>query len=125
MRSKDKINYPDPNRIREKTLLINDGWQFSFDGKNWQEIRVPFCPESKLSGIGHTGFIGQCFYKKTLRLPPAKERAVLHFGAVDYRCCLYVNGKHAGSHVGGFTPFAFDITDALTEGDNEIGRAHV
>ena len=120
MRSKDKINYPDPNRIREKTLLVNDGWQFSFDGKNWQEIRVPFCPESKLSGIGHTGFIGQCFYKKTLRLPPAKERAVLHFGAVDYRCCLYVNGKHAGSHVGGFTPFAFDITDALTEGDNEL-----
>ena len=117
----EKINYPDPNFIRKETQVINDGWQFSFDRKAWQSINVPYCPESKLSGIGHTDFIGQCFYKKTFYADIGKGRRVmLHFGAVDYRCEVYVNGRHIGSHVGGFTPFAFDVTDVLIGTENEL-----
>lgn len=120
MTVQDRLKYPEPNFIREHTEIINDGWSFSFDGKEWKDISLPFCPESKLSGIGYTDFIPQCFYKKTLRVKKNGERITIRFGAVDYRCDLYVNGKHVGSHVGGFTPFSFDITDALTDGENEL-----
>lgn len=116
----DKLKYPDPNFIRENTQIINDGWQFSFDGTVWRNINVPFCPESRLSGIGYTDFIPQCFYKKTMRIPQTNKRIRLHFGAVDYRCEVYVNGKYVGAHVGGYTPFAFDIMDCVAEGENEI-----
>ena len=120
MKNLERIDYPDPNFVRERTQIINDGWQFSFDGKAWRRINVPFCPESKLSGIGHTDFIGQCFYKRTLRAEKGTGRVMLHFGAVDYRCEVYVNARRVGAHVGGFTPFAFDVTDALTEDENEL-----
>lgn len=120
MKHLEKINYPDPNFIRERTQIIDDGWQFSLDGKAWQDIRVPFCPESRLSGIGHTDFIKQCFYRRTLRAEKGMGRVMLHFGAVDYRCEVYVNGRRVGAHVGGFTPFSFDITDALTDDENEL-----
>ena len=97
------------------------GWLFSFDNCEWQPIFVPFCPESVLSGIGYTGFIRQCFYKKSFTVQDIAERVILHFGAVDYRTVLYVNGKYVGMHVGGFTPFAFDITDFLNaSGENEL-----
>ena len=120
MKNLERINYPDPNFVRERTQIINDGWQFSFDGKVWRDICVPFCPESRLSGIGHTDFIRQCFYRRTLRAERGAGRIMLHFGAVDYRCEVYVNGRRVGAHVGGFTPFAFDVTDALTEDENEL-----
>lgn len=118
MKPIERLQYPDPNFIRKKTQIINDGWLFSFDGVSWREIRVPFCPESKLSGIGHTDFIEQCFYQKKIDLHKTDERVIIHFGAVDYRCILYVNGGYVGSHVGGYTPFSFDITDVCSEGEN-------
>lgn len=106
---------------RQNTEELKDGWLFSFDERTWQAICVPFCPESVLSGIGYTGFIRQCFYKKNFAVQDIGERVVLHFGAVDYRTVLYVNGKYVGMHVGGFTPFAFDITNFLnTSGENEL-----
>lgn len=120
MNIQERLKYPEPNFIREKTEIINDGWLFSFDGDKWENINVPFCPESKLSGIAYTDFIPQCFYKKSFYIEKNNERIVIHFGAVDYRCELYVNGKHVGSHVGGYTSFAFDITEAVVDGDNEL-----
>ena len=102
---------PNPIFARDNTLEILDGWEFSFDNKKWQPINVPFCPQSHLSGIGYTDFIRECFYRRKLTAEANGKRIMLHFGAVDYRCSLYVNGKYVGGHTGGYTPFALDITD--------------
>ena len=111
---------PNPLFAREKTVIINDGWQFSFDNQNWKQINVPYCPESKLSGIHFTDFIPVCYYKKSFTVSKTENRLVLHFGAVDYKACVYVNNIYIGEHEGGYTPFAFDVTDALRSGENEI-----
>lgn len=111
---------PNPIFSRENTIIIDEGWEFSFDRKAWQAIYVPFCPQSKLSGIGHKDFIKECYYRHVLKTPVTDKRVMLHFGAVDYRAVLYVNGKYVGSHIGGYTPFEFDITDYLNAEDNEL-----
>ena len=73
MNIQERLKYPEPNFIREKTEIINDGWLFSFDGDKWENINVPFCPESKLSGIAYTDFIPQCFYKKSFYIEKNNE----------------------------------------------------
>lgn len=105
---------------RELTEDLCDGWSFSFDGKTFRDVRVPFCPESELSGIGYKGFIRECFYKKTFTVKDNRLRAVLHFGAVDNEAIVYVNGHYVGSHKGGFTPFSFDVSDFITVGENTL-----
>ena len=116
----NKLNYPNPIFIRKNTNIINDDWFFSFDNKLYKKINVPFCPESKLSGIGHTDFIYHCYYKKQLSIEKLSSEVVIHFGAVDYRSSLFVNGEYVGSHVGGYTPFEFNITKYLKVGENEL-----
>ena len=111
---------PNPIFSREQTTVINDGWAFSFDNENWQNINIPYCPESKLSGIGYTDFIPICYYKKSFVIKKTEKRLILHFGAVDYRAIVYINGNYVGEHAGGYTPFAFDITDVTLDGENEI-----
>lgn len=111
---------PNPIKSRENIEELNDDWLFSFDGKNWQNICVPFCPESKLSGIEHKDFIFTCYYKKRFSVKKEREKVFIHFGAVDYHAILYINGVYIGQHTGGFTPFQFDITDCLQENDNEL-----
>ncbi len=121
MQKNDKrISYPNPLKRREMYCNLNKGWEFSVDRESWQTIKVPFCPQSKLSGIGYTDFIRQCFYRKTFDYIKSEERVHLHFGAVDYRAIVYLNGNYVGSHTGGYTPFFFDITRWLHEGENEI-----
>lgn len=110
--------FPNPLKRRTAYIELNDGWEFSFEGERWQPIRVPFCPQSKLSGIGYTDFIERCFYRKKFARPWTQERTVLHFGAVDYRAAVFVNGRYVGAHCGGYTPFEFDITDYLTGEEN-------
>ena len=112
--------YPNPIFAREKTAVLNGGWEFSFDNSEWQTINVPFCPQSKLSGIEFTDFIPVCYYKKSFTVAKTESRTILHFGAVDYRCIVYLNGRYVGMHVGGYTPFAFDITDFLSDEENEL-----
>ena len=132
--------YPRPELVRaDNWLNLNGQWQFAFDFGNsgrdrklWDaadavythEITVPFAPESKLSGIEYVDFIAACWYRRTVTLPekwcPERGRILLHFGAVDYRSEVYVNGKKVGYHVGGYTPFTFDITEAVTPGENRI-----
>lgn len=116
----DGLDYPNPLMRREEYTLLDDGWEFSMDGHGWQPIRVPFCPQSELSGICYTGFIRSCFYRKTFCCKVSAKRTVLHFGAVDYRAVLYLNGKYVGTHTGGYTPFSFDITPWLQDGENKI-----
>lgn len=130
-----RMEYPRPLLERKDWLCLNGQWEFEMDTaevgkfkKYWErssldgEITVPYCPESKLSGIGHTDFIGCCWYRKTFTLPESfcGKRTILHFGAVDYLATVWVNGHKVGSHKGGYTPFFFDITDQLIEGENVL-----
>jgi beta-galactosidase/beta-glucuronidase len=112
---------------RAHWISLNGKWQFSLDPESrWEtpgepdwnsEIEVPFSPETPASGIGHAGFFRSCWYRKGFETPPlsASERLLLHFGAVDYRATVWVNGQLAVTHEGGYTPFCCDITDLLED----------
>ncbi len=123
-------DYPRPQLVRETWLNINGLWDYSirsrsdstpttYDGK----ILVPFAVEAALSGVGkQVGKENQLWYRRNVTLPPAfkKKTTLLHFGAVDWECSVYINGKKAGSHKGGYDPFSFDITPFLKSGQLEI-----
>jgi beta-galactosidase/beta-glucuronidase len=88
-----------------------------------RRITVPFCYQSRLSGIGDTSFHDVVWYARAFDPPPPgteDERLLLHFGAVDYRAAVWVNGTQVASHEGGHTPFCADVTDMLREGENVI-----
>ncbi len=130
-----RTEYPRPQLRREDWLNLNGVWEFEFDfgisGRQrelfkaehlGEKITVPFCPESKLSGIEHKDFIPCVWYRRELELPKAWEsgRVILHFGAVDYCAEVYVNGESVGKHFGGYVSFSFDITRKLKSGINVI-----
>lgn len=130
-----RSEHPDPQFQRKDWLNLNGEWDFEFDFGNsglragvlekdeWsRKINVPFCPESKLSGIEYTDFIAAVWYRKSVTVTEAQleGRVLIHFGAVDYETYLYVNGEEAGCHKGGYTSFTFDITEFLTAGENVI-----
>jgi hypothetical protein len=127
--------HPRPDAFRAHWATLNGEWQFEIDqrgdgerrglrsGKDLaQKITVPFCPESKLSGIGHYDKMTNVWYRRTFEVPASMKgkRIRLHFGGVDYQSWVWVNGKLAGTHVGGNVGFAFDITRLLHDGSNEI-----
>lgn len=128
--------YPRPQMVRDGFVNLNGEWEFEFDfGRSGRErgmyrndaayskkITVPFCPESALSGIGYKDFISAVWYRRTFTLPAdfAGARTFLHFGAVDYYAEVYINEQRVGSHTGGYTSFALDITDYLTAGENTL-----
>lgn len=133
--------HPDPQFERESFVNLNGEWDFGFSFKSKKykfsqnestaakirsdesypyKINVPFCPESVLSGIGHTDFINQAWYRKTVNIEKNGKLVILHFGAADYLTTVLVNGKCAGRHKGGYTSFSFDITDLVNDGENEI-----
>lgn len=123
-----RSEYPRPQLVREAWQCLNGTWEFEIDAGESGEARglptaehlggkitVPFCPESRLSGVAHTDFMRCVWYAKDLNIPAAwkGKRILLHFGAVDYLATVWVNGKKVGTHAGGYTPFSFDITDFL------------
>ena len=128
--------YPQPQFQRAQWMNLNGSWEFEYDDsnlgldQNWaagakkfsRSILVPFCPESPKSGIHDTSFHPWVWYRRSFQLAPnwTGRRVLLHFGAVDYRASIWVNGKLAGSHTGGSTPFRFDITPLLAPGANTI-----
>ncbi len=130
-----RAEYPRPQFVRKEWMNLNGTWDFEMDhgcsgdvrglieapGLS-QKILVPFCPESSLSGIGHTDFIAGVWYKKAITLPKEAlgKKVLLHFGAADYLCQAWVNGTEVGIHQGGYVSFHFDITPALKEGENLI-----
>jgi beta-galactosidase/beta-glucuronidase len=133
--------YPQPQFQRDHWLSLNGAWEFEFDDANagldadWasgsrkfsRNITVPYCFESRLSGIGDTAFHPWIWYRRSVTLPAdwKGRRVLLHFGAVNYWSMVWVNGKMAGSHEGGNTPFAFDVTPLLQPGANVLTvRAH-
>ncbi len=128
--------YPQPQFERAEWQNLNGNWEFEFDDTNagmdghwWngqkaftRTITVPFCFESKKSGIGDTTFHRWVWYRRTFSVPAdwSGRRVLLHFGAVDYRAWVWVNGERAGSHEGGNTPFVFDVTSLLKAGANTV-----
>ena len=129
--------HPRPDQFRANWISLNGQWQFEIDssgdgeqrglvsGKNLaSKIIVPFCPESKLSGVANIGFMKNVWYRRMFEVPAAMrgngQRVRLHFGAVDYQTTVWINGSLAGGHTGGDVSFSFDITPLLRDGPNEI-----
>jgi beta-galactosidase/beta-glucuronidase len=122
--------YPRPQLERDSWISLNGTWEFAFgDARNawppsvrWTDrIQVPFSPEAPLSGIGDTGFHPVCWYRRGFETPDLLpgERLLLHFGAVDYVAVVWMNGRPAGRHVGGYVPWTMDITDLLEPGPTQ------
>ena len=98
--------------IRQGDLTFIPDENTQFDG----EILVPFSPESSLSGVGRTLLPDEVLvYRTTFSRKEDKARAILHFGAVDYECRVYVNGYLAGMHTGGYTPFECDLSQFIED----------
>lgn len=124
--------YPRPQFVRDTWMNLNGEWQFEIDSgdiglekglleKEYpKKIVVPFCPESTLSGIGNVDFMKAVWYRRKVDIPAkwSRKRLLLHFQAVDYDATVWVNGKEAGRHRGGFTPFTLDITDLAKPGES-------
>ncbi len=120
--------YPRPLLQRDSFLCLNGSWVFAVCNTDTppatfkENIIVPFCPQSLLSGICRNIDVTQyLFYQRTFTLPDGfvKDRVLLHFGAVEQYCAVWVNGVFVGEHKGGYLPFSFDITDTL-QAENTI-----
>ncbi len=120
--------YPRPSMVRSSYLCLNGEWDFSVSesrerGDFNEKILVPFPPESQASGIERNLPEGAYLhYRRTFTIPEGfnRGRVLLHFGAVDTICDVYVNGGHAVSHDGGYLPFFSDISALLLDGENEL-----
>ncbi len=129
--------YPRPQLVRRQWKSLNGLWEFAFDddnvgvGSGWasgialpEKILVPFTFESALSGIGKGAEVHErVWYRRMFEIPKAwgKKQVILNFGAVDWRCTVWVNGQNVCEHTGGYSPFSADITTALKSmGPQEI-----
>lgn len=122
--------YPRPIMERTEWKNLNGLWDYAiiekgkhtpsvFDGK----ILVPFAVESSLSGVAKTvGAEKELVYRRSFDVPSSwkGKKVLLHFGAVDWKTDVWVNDVKVGSHTGGFTPFSFDITEALQRKNNTL-----
>ncbi|MBR5152942.1 MAG: beta-galactosidase [Clostridia bacterium] len=130
-----RFEHPTPQFLRKRWRNLNGEWEFEFDfdktalqqetfskEKLEKTILIPFCPESDLSRVGYRDYIPAICYQKSFVISEddLNHRIILHFGAVDYKAHVYVNKKKVGIHIGGYTPFHFDITDFVVEGENKI-----
>lgn len=119
--------YPRPGLVRDSYMNLNGEWDYCIsDTKNVEnfegKILVPFSPEANLSGVGKILQPDQYLHYRTcFRLPDGfvKNRVILHFGAVDQECEVFINGTLIGKHIGGYLPFSYDITEWLKE-ENEL-----
>lgn len=122
--------YPRPQLVRSEWLCLNGAWQYTITDQNATlpktfdgVITVPFAIESALSGVGRKLQPNEIlWYQRDIVLPPSFDgkRCILHFGAVDWQCTVYVNGTKVCAHTGGYCPFSADITDVLHESVNRI-----
>ena len=129
--------YPRPQFVRAAWINLNGTWSyrtdrpesgeargFQHDAPFTETITVPFCRESRLSGIGDTDFCDSVWYRRTVTLPADWQRpgrhTLLHIGACDYKTSVWVNGQHVGDHTGGYVSFSFDISHALKAGENTL-----
>lgn len=128
-----RSEYPRPQFERKAWVNLNGTWTFDFDfgmsgldrrfneSKGFdRKITVPFCPESKLSGVGTTDFINCLWYHRTLSIPAdwKGQKVILHFGAVDYETSIWINGRQIFDHFGGSSSFEVDLTPYVTPGQD-------
>lgn len=125
--------YPRPQLVRDSYINLNGKWDYaisktkeitSYDG----EILVPFAPESKLSGVRKTVQPDDVLhYRRGFKVPFnfMDGRVLLHFGAVDQECEVFLNGQKVGEHQGGYLPFHFDVTDAIVHEQENILKVQV
>ena len=126
--------YPRPQFERAEWRNLNGQWSYTFDfGKSGRDrklynstgfnefIIVPFCPESKLSGVEYKDFIPAMWYHRKLQVPAdwQDKKVILHFGGVDYYSVIYINGQVAGRHWGGSSSFGIDITRFVKYGEEQ------
>ena len=120
-------DYPRPQLKRNSFINLNGEWNYAiydeykkfagFQGK----IIVPFSPECILSGVEKIVEPSDIlYYQKIFNFKRTNHRALLHFGAVDYECKVFLNGKLVGEHKGGYTPFTFDVTPYILDGENDL-----
>lgn len=121
--------YPRPQFVRNSYINLNGCWKCEFSKSSElpsdfkTDITVPFSPETPLSGVGRVLEPSEYLhYEKRFNIPSDfnKGRVFIHFGAVDQIADVYLNGVHIGSHSGGYTPFSFEITDNIKEGENRL-----
>lgn len=119
--------------INSQSKISLDGqWQFTADStiylninnidkqKDWLKVNVP--------GSWHLysdvllDYQGIGWFKKNFTIDEKidSKRYLLNFDAVDYLSELYINKNLVGKHEGGYTPFGFDVTEFINEGNNEI-----
>src|ERR1043165_5855785 len=122
---KDKHGYPRPMMERSDMTNLNGKWDFAIDPEaawsspeqvRWgRQILVPFSPETKLSGVHETGYYRAVWYRREISPPDLSggRRLIIRFEAVDYEATVWVNGRLAVRHEGGYTPFRVDVTDLL------------
>ena len=133
-----RAEHPHPQFAREGIRSLNGWWQYAIvptlnAGESWARMRpparydgrilVPVSPEAPLSGVGRTVLPTELlWYRRAFALPEdwAGKRVLLHFGAVDYTCKVWVNGALAGGHTGGHAGFSLDVTEALRPGENVL-----
>lgn len=131
-----RCEHPRPDLMRQSWQCLNGRWNFQFDPKNighkerWyleqslsEEIIVPFEVESELSGVAKKKPFKHFWYMKRFRLDSnlkRQGRLILHFEAVDYKARVWLNGRYLGEHVGGYTPFDFDITSIIVPEENVL-----
>jgi beta-galactosidase/beta-glucuronidase len=123
--------YPRPQFKRSAWLNLNGPWTYRFDwGQSGlaqgyhrshgfaDEILVPFCPESPLSGVEYRDFIPAMWYHRRVAVPAdwREQRILLHFGGVDYESQVFIDGRPVGRHWGGTSSFSVDITPYVTPG---------
>lgn len=126
-----RTEYPRPQFERNAWINLNGEWTYSFDfggsglEREWfkstgfdQKIIVPFCPESKLSGVEYKDFINHMWYHRTISIPQdwANKQILLNFGAVYYKSEIYIDGVFAARHFGGTSSFQVDITPYVKAG---------
>ncbi len=128
--------YPRPQLERRDWMCLNGEWEYvggknvagaldpatpiSFEGKV-EQIRVPYCPESVLSGIRRKQEINM-WYHRSIEVPAAwgNKQVIIHFDAVAHNATLFVNGHKAGKHSGNYDAFGFNITPFLKKGKNSL-----
>jgi len=125
--------HPFPQMRRAQWLNLNGTWEFAetdesadaaylSDKPYPDKIIVPYCRESKLSGLARTGFVKNVWYRRTFELPKSwrSPRTILHIGACDYTTRVWLNGTLLGEHIGGSAPISFEITNHLKPGENTV-----
>jgi beta-galactosidase/beta-glucuronidase len=123
--------YPRPQFVRSEWLNLNGEWQFEIDqGDSGLErgllerefkdrIQVPFCPESRLSGIANVDYLNAVWYRRRVTIPTSwgNQSVLLHFQAIDYDSTIWVNGSEIARHRGGFTPITCNLQGIAKPGD--------